>query len=83
MLVRFDVLECSVRLTDAAVAVALDAEAGEEGELWDGGFAEFVVSREGEGVDGHGDGGQGELFPPCNARCGMISRIRGLGHCSH
>jgi hypothetical protein len=33
----------SVRLTDAAVAVALDAEAGEEGELRDGGFAEFVV----------------------------------------
>jgi hypothetical protein len=38
------------------VAVAFDAETGEEGELRDRGFGEFVRGREGEGVDRHGDG---------------------------
>ncbi len=39
------------------MAVALDSEAREQGEIWDGGFGKVVCGGEGEGVDRHVDCG--------------------------
>jgi hypothetical protein len=44
-----------VRPTDAEVAIAFDAEAGEEVELLNRGLGELVGCGERKGVDGHGN----------------------------